>query len=226
MRAAYGFSSDGRRRIARCIVLALVLWTALHAVAGDVVAQDEGDATPRAGVVVQLGDDEVREFCVDLQSSEVSGFELLQATGLALRVEDSSMGVIVCRIEDAGCADSEPCMCACQDAGDCTYWAYNVLTDGVWGYSEVGASDRVVRHGDVDGWAWGTGTETSGPVPPVRSFDEICGDGLAGEDDVAAASDNMDDGTPASESFNAMGYAAIGLVLLVIAGVWIWSRRS
>ena len=55
-------------------------------------------------------------------------------------------------------------------AAGCTTWSYNVLQGGRWRYSRIGAQARVVRPGDVDGWAWGPSTVQQGAEPPAAQL--------------------------------------------------------
>ena len=134
-----------------------------------------------AGLVVQLGDGTVRDFCVGLGADERTGIELLRLSGIEVIAEDTPLGSMVCRIGGDGCRfPDEPCWCRCQDLGaDCTYWSYNTLVDGRWVYSDLGPAARTVRHGDVDGWAWGRGSVSSGAQPPARTFERVCAARLA-----------------------------------------------
>lgn len=137
-----------------------------------------GHAGPaRAGLVIQMADGSVQERCVALGAEEISGEELLRRAGLPVAVETSLLGTMVCRIGDSGCDyPAESCWCACRLLeGRCVYWAYHSLEEGAWSYARLGAAARRVRHGDVDGWAWGEGGLRSGAAPPLRSFDELCG---------------------------------------------------
>src|SRR5690606_30109092 len=82
-------------------VLVLTLLT------GDVQAQ-----TPhQAGLVVVHGDGSVISRCVQFESESISGYELLERSGLALRTEVSGMGPTICAIDEEGCAAGEHCFC-------------------------------------------------------------------------------------------------------------------
>jgi hypothetical protein len=168
------------RRI-QSLVLATALALGVLAGTRDSLAEPVDQEPTLAGVVVQLGDGTLREFCVDLGGSERSGMELLRMTGLSIVSEDNAQGSMICRIGGSGCDfPAEPCWCQCQDLGaDCSYWSYNTLKDGRWDYAAMGAAARRVRQGDVDGWAWGRGTVSLGAQPPVRSFENLCAAALA-----------------------------------------------
>lgn len=168
------------RRI-HILVLTTALVLGILAGTRDSRAEPVDQTRTFAGVVVQLGDGTVREFCVDLGGSERSGIELLRMTGMSFVSEDSVLGSMVCRIGGDGCDfPTEKCSCQCQDLGpDCRYWSYNTMENGRWAYAAVGPSARVIHHGDVDGWAWGRGTVSIGAQPPTRSFEAICAAALA-----------------------------------------------
>lgn len=134
------------------------------------------DATPaKAGLVVDFGDGTVTTACVDLgPDGQATGEEVLRASGLAVLIEYSPMGGAVCSINGRGCNyPAQPCWCECMSS-PCVYWAYYHLVDGQWVYSTRGASNYVVRAGDVEGWAWGAGTVAQGAHPALRTFAEIC----------------------------------------------------
>ncbi|MCB9127541.1 MAG: hypothetical protein H6638_06490 [Ardenticatenales bacterium] len=128
-------------------------------------------AERRAGVVVQFGAGNVQRFCVDLgDDGSASGYEVLQATGLALILEGSALGATVCQLDGVGCAyPSEGCFCQYP-----TYWSYSRLVDGAWQYSSLGLTSTTVRGGDVEGWAWGEGNANVGAAPPLIPFDQLC----------------------------------------------------
>ncbi len=129
-----------------------------------------------AGVVIRFGDGKVYTECVAFDEESVSGAELLQLVHLPVITAAGPMGTAICKIQDEGCDyPSESCFCKCQGGSECSYWAYYHLVDGKWQYSKVGAGKYQVHDGDVEGWAWGSGTMGSAKVmPPVKSFKEIC----------------------------------------------------
>jgi hypothetical protein len=204
--------------------LATLSTSAVPVAAQGAVAGD-GDA-PHAGLVVAFGDGRVAERCIALPADEVTGLELLEASGLELRLERSAMGAMVCAIDTVGCLDDTDCWCECGSAEVCRYWAYAKIEDGEWKYSDVGASDRVVEAGEVDGWAWGSGSAEAGSEPPVRTFEEICGAG--GEDEEGNEGGSRDaSGAGAEEESGsrAVGYAALAVAIAAVAGVYAWARR-
>ncbi len=136
----------------------------------------ETEGPSRAGLVVLFDDGTTRKLCVEFGGKERTGEEVLRLSGLEVVADSGPLGSRVCAIEGLGCP-REDCWCQCRQPGeDCRYWAYYSLSDGEWKYSAVGAASRTLKHGDVDGWAWGSGAHGSGQLPPVTSFDELCGD--------------------------------------------------
>jgi hypothetical protein len=133
------------------------------------------DPTGQAGLVVDLGDGTVIERCLAVADG-TTGEALLRQAGLDVVVEAGPLGSLVCRIQGQGCDfPDEPCLCHCPGGPGCTYWTYSTLEGGRWRYSHLGAQARLLRPGDVDGWAWGPGEEGRGAEPPLRTFDALCG---------------------------------------------------
>ncbi len=123
-----------------------------------VCAEDAGagQALHHAGVVIVFPDG-MDTYCVSFDEDELSGAELLQRTGLQLVLSGfGGLGSGVCRIDAVGCSDPGDCFCQCRGA-DCHYWTYFRLDSAKWGIQNIGASQRRVHDGDVDGWVWGNG---------------------------------------------------------------------
>ena len=145
-------------------------------------ARASSAAVNQAGLVVTFGDGRTLTFCIEFDEDSITGLELLQRSGLQLVTSNSSgLGAAVCSIDGEGCQDPGDCFCKCK-GGSCEYWAYYLYEDGDWKFSPVGAGNRSVRNGDIDGWAWGGGsgdtpngnaptcaepTPTTTPVPPA-----------------------------------------------------------
>jgi energy-coupling factor transport system permease protein len=118
-----------------------------------------------AAVLAQFGDGSYVTRCVWFGDESLDGLELLTRSGL----EVSVWGAAVCRIEGEGCDyPAERCFCQCL-ASPCRFWSYWQWSDGRWVYSQVGASQRAVRDGDIDAWVWGDGQSppTALPEPAV-----------------------------------------------------------
>ncbi len=155
--------------LARACLLALLALSVLGAAAG--AARADGPTENRAGLVVRFGDGQVQTACLDLGASgQATGEELLRRAGLQPVMEYSALGGIVCQLGAEGCGYPEQ-TCWCQCKGDpCVYWRYYQQVEGQWVYAVIGASTRVVRAGEVDGWAWGGSDEE----PPLLTLDELC----------------------------------------------------
>ncbi|MFQ5578682.1 MAG: hypothetical protein ACE5G8_17025 [Anaerolineae bacterium] len=128
----------------------------------------------KVGLVVQFAEGDVVTECVTLPPGPANGLDVLAASSLPSLAHGSSMGVMVCKIQDTGCnAPAEDCFCRCQGI-NCAYWNYlrrPAESDaGRWQYSQLGAAMVAVQPGDVEGWAWG---DTGVGLPPI-TFAEIC----------------------------------------------------
>ncbi len=124
----------------------------------------QAEVLHQAALVVQSGD-VVLTRCVSFSSESITGAELLERSGLYVELtHDPGMGAFVCKIDRYGCP-AENCMCAYPP----DYWRYWLQRNGTWQFSPVGASNRLLRHGDMDGWTWG-GTS----IAPPLTFDAVC----------------------------------------------------
>lgn len=154
------------------VLTCLLVLTALFAGAPSAQANEPN----RAGLVVRFGDGSVWSGCITFSEPQIAGLELLRRSGLSVIIEEGSVyGGAVCKIGPDGCDfPYTSCFCQCEGA-DCLYWAYYHLQGGVWQYSNVGAGNYWVRPGDVEGWAWGSGTYgMNGALPPAVTFDQVC----------------------------------------------------
>lgn len=159
-----------RRLLVVIVALTMLL---LGNLAQSIAAQGDGHQY-HAAVVVQYASGAVDARCVGFDQESISGYDALLAAGFNVVAEGSSMGAMVCSIDSVGCDfPNESCACKCQ-GGDCTYWAYSHLIDGVWQYSKLGAGSSKVRDGAVEGWAWGGGSVERGSTPPIISWGEVC----------------------------------------------------
>jgi hypothetical protein len=126
----------------------------------------------RAGLVVRYDDGRTENVCVSFPEAQISGYELLQRSGLAITTEVQGIGALVCAIEESGCPASD-CLCQCR-GGECVYWSYWWLQDQEWRYAVGGASMSVVRPGTVEGWSWGPSALNAAVPPPAATFSDIC----------------------------------------------------
>lgn len=123
-------------------------------------------STNHAGLVIKYGDGSIQTFCVSFPGDSITGYELLQETGLDLKVNIFGSDVAVCSIRGTGCPGDDTCL-ICQMP---SYWVYWHLREKTWEYSSLGAGDHKLHDKDVDGWVWGNGQSS----PPPISYEEIC----------------------------------------------------
>jgi hypothetical protein len=124
-------------------------------------------ADGNVGLVISSGAGQVQTYCFSVPPAGVSGLDLLQRTGLPLRVAYENLGAQICAINGVGCLDpNQPCACQCQGT-PCIYWQYAHWRDGRWVASTLGASSYIAKPGSIEGWGWG-GT------PPAPSGNALC----------------------------------------------------
>lgn len=119
----------------------------------------------KAGLAITLPDGSTVLRCVEFTAETISGYELLETSGLQLDTSfDPAKGNAICGIEGQGCK-SDNCFCGMPN-----YWSYWHLDpeSEEWAYSQVGSITYLVIAGSVDGWSWGD------QPPALVSFDEIC----------------------------------------------------
>ncbi len=121
-------------------------------------------ASNRAAIIVQFDDGTTETRCVNFDEQSITGYELLERSGLSIIASYESQGAAICKIEAVGCPAND---CFCQSPPD--YWSYWQLENDQWAYSPQGSSSTQLQDGDVDGWRWGTGDP-----PDVIPFDQIC----------------------------------------------------
>jgi hypothetical protein len=196
------------------LALLFVLFGYLSAAFLSGVAAQESN---RAAVVVRFAEGHSESRCVAFEEEQISGFELLNRSGLPVDARIEGMGGIVCRIGETGCSQND-CFCQCKGGADCTYWSYWHARDADWRYAQVGASTYLVGNGEVDGWSWGPGSPDSAIAPPPGSFEEIC---------KANAQNTSESGVDSANSPNWMGYAALAVLLIVLgSGVVLINRNK
>lgn len=162
----------------RTVWAPLLIWAAIAPLLlmADAPTQALAQDPQRVGLVVRFDDDEVFTQCIEFSQPEINGCDVLDLSSLSLVYGGyGSYGQAVCAINDVGCVPPENCFCKCAGV-HCEYWAYYHLAGRKWNYSTTGCSSYSVHDGDVEGWAWGSGTVggTSEVEPPVRTFEELC----------------------------------------------------
>lgn len=180
----------------------------------------------RAALVVSNGDGVVNTQCVNFAEPELTGYELLERSGLPAEIDYQAGGTAVCSIEGTGCPASD-CFCECRGS-DCEYWSYWHQIGQEWEYSVVGASVYPVRNGAVEGWSWGPGSVTEAIPPPAASFADICGAdsaSTAGLPATGGSTGSTDE--PAASAPLPVVLAGAAVVVLASAGaVLVWRRRG
>ena len=163
----------------------------------------------RAALVVRFDDERVETRCVAFDEPALSGYELLQRSGLPLTVDEAGLGISVCRVDGVGCPSTN-CFCQCQGE-PCVYWSYWHQVEGEWRYSAAGAAAYQVSDRAVEGWSWGPGSVDDATAPPAITFAEVCT-----EEAPASAATPPAAVTPAGAAWLLYGlFALLALGLLV-----------
>ena len=166
----------------------------------------------RAALVVRFDDETTISKCVSFGEDQISGYELLERSRLALDVQFEGLGGIVCGIEETGCAAGE-CLCACKGGGDCVYWSYWLQADEEWHYAQTGATSHSVVNGNVEGWSWGPGSLTYAIEPPLMTFDEICASPSESQNE---APNIQDESRPSFTTLIVFGGIVVILVVILL----------
>lgn len=143
----------------------------LLALSGGSAPVQPARAAGAVGIVIRHGDGRLAYAAVPLAGDRMTGAEALQKSGLGLNVSvGGSFGVAVCTIDGEGC-ESPKEDCFCKSYGDpAYYWHYYLRNpDGSWRNSALGAGNRILYDGDVDGWAW-TGGESNLPTVTLEQI--------------------------------------------------------
>jgi len=124
-------------------------------------------------VVIEV-DGVVHTAKVTFSSDSISGLDALRSAGFEPHVRVfGGNGGAVCALDigstTIGCPADTTCLTCAQPA----YWAYFRALAGAtsYTYSAMGAGNTQVHDGDVEAWAWGTGS----PPSPFVSFRDVWG---------------------------------------------------
>jgi hypothetical protein len=167
-----GSHSAGAAR--RVVVVVVALVVALSAVGGALTAVVARAATAnRAAVVVEV-DGVIHTAKVSFTGDSITGLDALRDAGFApsVRVFGANGGA-VCALrvgtQTIGC----PIDGTCLTCGGSNYWSYFRAAAGAtrYSYSGIGAGTTQVHDGDVEAWAWSSGT----PPSPFVSFGDVWG---------------------------------------------------
>jgi hypothetical protein len=159
-------SVPGGFRFGLAISILLVVWgwlSNLSAFADDPL---------RLGLYVQFEDGSTVTQCVELDGPEATGLDVLRQAEIDLVYETGGfLGTAICKIGETGCNyPVQDCFCQCLGKS-CQYWTYWYGKEDQWNLSSLGASGRVVKDGDYEGWVWGDGKASP---PPELLTEDIC----------------------------------------------------
>ena len=229
-----------KRLIFRLLLLLLLLLSSLFVFAPrSLAAQTEPPPLPDeylAGLVVDFGKGQIETRCVAFTEESISGYQLLERSGLAFGMDASSgIGAAICQIEEMGCPGTD-CFCQCKGGGACAYWTYWQLNEneneGAWTYAQAGASMVRVSEGMVHGWRWGDKSELEAMPPLSTDFAQVCAAELADRENTAVLPISNQNQSPSSitdttASFPAwLAYLAFGLILSVLGVGLVLIRRK
>jgi hypothetical protein len=127
-----------------------------------VVSPCAGAGPNHAALLVEHGDGTVVSRCVAFASSQISGKDLLDASGVAWTGQSfGSFGTAVCAV------DAEPAHYSSCPGSD-AYWALFVSRGGaVWQLTAIGVSSLTLADGDAEGLRYvpAAGTPAAPPAP-------------------------------------------------------------
>ena len=171
-------AGEGGRSFGFSLIVVLVVTVFAFSVTS---ARADGEA----GLVIQNGD-ATTTYCVPFKGDSITGADLLSAAGLGYE-QFGGAARTVCSIGGTGCSNAasfEGCFCQCQGA-NCTYWAFFTQKHGEgWVYASLAFNLLRAKDGDVQGWKWGRGSPNNAPAPNAVTFENICGHGPRGGEDL------------------------------------------
>jgi hypothetical protein len=188
-----------------------------------------------AGLVIRHGDGRIVYAYIAFTEDEISGYDLLERSGLSLvSTGFGALGQGVCTLDGEGCAGGDCRVRLCQKSGENSpFWKYfRQAEDGSgWKAQLMGASGAKVRDGDVDAWEWTAGDADL----PALTLAQVAAEAGVPEP-IAAEADIVP--TPAIKTFYPAGtsppdeddqnwttYAAAGATLAVIGGAAAFAIR-
>jgi hypothetical protein len=125
-----------------------------------IVGLPASDETNYAGLVVDSGEDEAISACVTFEEDSISGFGLLEASGLEYDIQDGFLNSIL------GMTNPE---------GNTLYWSYWYFDGREWNFYSNSAGESMIVPGSIDAWHF-TSWEAFPSLPPdvLPSLSEIC----------------------------------------------------
>ena len=166
-------ASGIRARLVRGRLVALGIVAAAVGVGGVTALPARAATAHRAAVVVEV-DGVIHTAKVTFSTDSISGLDALRSAGFdpLTRVFGGNGGA-VCALDIGATTIGCPADNTCLTCDAPRYWAYFRAVAGAtqYTYSVAGAGLTKVHDGDVEAWAWGTGS------PPSRfvSFDDVWG---------------------------------------------------
>ncbi len=123
-------------------------------------------AVHRAGLVIEHASGRLITRCVTFVEDQISGFALIQRSGLSYQAQSyGSMGQAICQL------DGEPSPAPANCLGTGPYWQYLHRAGTRWVPSQLGASEWILRDGDMDGWHY---SDRAGQMLPALTVEQIC----------------------------------------------------
>ena len=116
----------------------------------------------QAGLVINHLDGSRRIQVVDFYGETLTGFQLIQKSGLGYVAAQYSFGVSICAIDGEG-HPSDNCF-GDFAAGDPSWALYDLTANDEWTSSPVGVGDSIVYGGQVQGWLFGQWGESPLPI--------------------------------------------------------------
>ncbi|MFH1744445.1 MAG: hypothetical protein ABIH23_36035 [bacterium] len=128
---------------------------------------DVCDVVSKAGLVIDHSDGARLVKVIEFPGETITGWQLLQRSGLDITSSDFGFGIAICAIDGEGMPAEN-----CFGDPEGRFWNFNILlSDGTWVSSWVGASDTIVYDGDAHGYLYGVW----GVVQPAIEITEIFG---------------------------------------------------
>ena len=184
-----------------------------------------------AGLVIDYGNGAATYSLIPLNQTEMSGLDLLKASGLnLLTVGSGGWGVAVCMIQEIGC-DLNSCRTRLCQSSDPTspFWRYLRAPDddgAPWLFNNRGADSNPVLPGQVDAWFW-TGTRPETPSVSVAEIADRLGVDLSdvGDEPITRTFGVLSITPTSPPSWESITASVAIVVATGVVGVWV-IRRS